>query len=419
MALLKRLVHLGSRHHGLSARRCCVTKAAVAGFGFDFTEEQKEYQNLSRKFAREEIIPQAGDLDRSGEYPWDLLKKTWNLGLINTHIPEEYGGLGLGTFDGCMITEELAYGCSGVQTAIEANTLGQMPVILAGNDAQKKKYLGRMMEELLMCAYCVTEPNTGSDVAGVKTRAEKKGDEYILNGQKMWITNGGHANWYFVLARTSSDPKASAGKAFTGFIVERETPGVILGKKEWNMGQRCSDTRGITFEDVRVPKENLLGSEGVGFKVAMGAFDKTRPPVSAAGAVGLAQRALDEATKYALERKTFGKVIAEHQAISFMLAEMAIGIETSRLAYQRAAWEVDQGRRNTYYASIAKALSADVANKAATDAVQIFGGNGFNSEYPVEKLMRDAKIYQIYEGTAQIQRVIIAREHLASAQQQR
>jgi len=277
---------------------------------------------------------------------------------------------------------------------------------------KKKKYLGRMFEpseKPIMCAYCVTEPVAGSDVAGIKTKAEKKGDEYILNGQKMWITNGGVANWYFVLARTSSDPKTPPGKAFTGFIVERDSPGVTPGRKEINMGQRASDTRGITFQDVRVPKENVIGSEGMGFKMAMGAFDKTRPPV-AAGAVGLARRAFDEAKKYSLERKTMGKLIAEHQAVAFMLAEMAIGIESARLCYQKAAWMIDRGERNTYLASISKALAADVANSAATNAVQIFGGNGFNTEYPVEKLMRDAKIYQIYEGTAQIQRLIVSKE---------
>lgn len=308
--------------------------------------------------------------------------------------------------------EELSYGCSGIQTAVEGNSLAEAPVIYAGNDEQKRKYLGRMIEECLMAAYCVTEPGAGSDVAGLKTTAVKKGDEYVINGQKMWITNGGVANWYFVLAKT--DPNAKAGKAFTGFIVDADSPGVTKGRKEVNMGQRASDTRGISFEDVRVPKENVLGGEGLGFKIAMGAFDFTRPPV-AAGAVGLARRALDEATKYSLERKTMGKYIAEHQAVQFMLADMAIGVEASRLATLRAAWEIDQGRKNTYYASIAKALASDVANKNAADAVQIFGGNGYNTEYPVEKLMRDAKIFQIYEGTSQIQRMIIARELLTAA----
>ncbi|NWV32360.1 ACADM protein, partial [Grantiella picta] len=423
----------------------------------ELTDEQKEFQATAQKFALEEIIPVAAEYDRTGEYPVPLIKRAWELGLMNSHIPESCGdrpcwvfltdlvylvskieflqqslrvterfesrgafkvpsyaptgGLGLGTFEACLITEELAYGCTGVQTAIEANSLGQMPVIIAGNEQQQKKYLGRMTEEPLMCAYCVTEPGAGSDVAGIRTRAERKGDEYVINGQKMWITNGGKANWYFLLARTDPDPRAPASKAFTGFIVEADSPGIQIGRKELNMGQRCSDTRGIVFEDVRVPKENVLIAEGAGFKIAMGAFDKTRPPV-AAGAVGLARRALDEATRYALERKTFGKPIVEHQAVAFLLAEMAMKVELARLGYQRAAWEVDAGRRNTFYASIAKAFAGDVANQVATDAVQIFGGNGFNTEYPVEKLMRDAKIYQIYEGTAQIQRVIIAREHL-------
>ncbi|XP_061653158.1 medium-chain specific acyl-CoA dehydrogenase, mitochondrial [Phyllopteryx taeniolatus] len=388
--------------------------AAATGFSFELTDQQREFQQLARKFAREEILPHAAQYDKTGEYPVPIIKKAWELGLMNGHIAEQYGGMGLSIFDNCLITEELAYGCTGVQTAIEANSLGQMPVIIAGNEVQKKKYLGRMTEEPLMCAYCVTEPGAGSDVAGVKTRAVKTGDEYVVNGQKMWITNGGKANWYFLLARTNPDPKCPTNKAFTGFILDVDTPGVQIGRKEMNMGQRCSDTRGITFEDVRIPKENVLLGEGAGFKIAMGAFDKTRPPV-AAGATGLAQRALDEATAYALERKTFGKVIAEHQAVSFLLAEMAMKVELARMAYQRAAWEVDRGRRNTYYASIAKAFSGDIANQVASDAVQVFGGNGFNSEYPVEKLMRDAKIYQIYEGTAQIQRLIVAREHLAKA----
>jgi len=388
------------------------THGAQGGYCFELSPEQQEFQQTARKFVREEVIPVAAHHDRTGEYPWEVIKKAHALGLMNSHIPQEFGGMELSNFDSCLIAEEFSYGCSGIGTAVEANGLGQAPVILFGNHEQKKKYLGRMIDEPLMCAYCVTEPGAGSDVAGIKTKAEKKGDHYVINGQKMWITNGGHANWYFVLARTNLDPKCPPHKAMTGFIVERDTPGLTPGRKEINMGQRASDTRGITFEDVVVPKENVLITEGAGFKIAMGAFDLTRPPV-AAGATGLAQRALDEATKYSMERKTFGVNIAKHQAVAFMLADMAIGVETSRLAWMRSAWEIDQGRRNTYYASIAKALAGDVANKCATDAVQIFGGNGFNSDYPVEKLMRDAKIYQIYEGTAQIQRVIISREHFA------
>ncbi|XP_053956543.1 medium-chain specific acyl-CoA dehydrogenase, mitochondrial [Anastrepha ludens] len=393
-----------------------VSHVTPTGPSFGITEDQKQMQELTRKFVAEEIIPVAAHHDKTGEYPWDVLKKAWSLGLMNNHIPADIGGMDLDCYTSCLIAEELAYGCTGIMTALEASALGQTPVILAGNQEQKKKYLGRLLEEPLVAAYGVTEPGAGSDVNGIRTKAERKGDEYILNGQKMWITNGGVANWYFVLARTNPDPKAPASKAFTGFIVERETPGLTPGRKEQNMGQRASDTRGITFEDVRVPKENVLIGEGAGFKIAMGTFDKTRPPV-AAGAVGLAQRCLDEALKYSLERKTFGVPIAYHQAVQFMLADMAIGVETSRLAYRLSAWEVDQGRRNSYYASIAKCHAADMANKIASDAVQIFGGNGFNTDYPVEKLMRDAKIYQIYEGTSQIQRLIISRNMLDEAKQ--
>ncbi|XP_031639446.1 probable medium-chain specific acyl-CoA dehydrogenase, mitochondrial [Contarinia nasturtii] len=387
---------------------------SVRSISFDLSDEQKEFQEVARKFTREEIIPNAPKYDKTGEYPWDIIKKAHAVGLLNGHIPQEVGGMGLDVLTGCIIAEELAYGCTGIKTALEASGLGQTPVIIAGNPEQKKKYLGRLVEEPIVAAYCVTEPGAGSDVSGIKTNAVKKGDEYILNGQKMWITNGGVANWYFLLARTNPDPKCPAGKAFTGFIVERDWEGVTPGRKEINMGQRASDTRGITFEDVRIPKENVLGKEGEGFKIAMSTFDKTRPPV-AAGAIGLAQRALDEALKYSLERKTFGVPIANHQAVAFMLADMAIGIETARLAMYKSAWETDNGIRNSYNASIAKCYSSEIANRIASDAVQIFGGYGFNTEYPVEKLMRDAKIYQIYEGTSQIQRLIISRALIDAA----
>lgn len=298
------------------------------------------------------------------------------------------------------------------------STSQQTPVILGGSAEQKKKYLGRLVDEPIVAAYAVTEPGAGSDVSGLRTKAELVGDEYILNGQKMWITNGGIANWYFVLARTNPDPKAPAGKAFTGFIVEADSPGVTPGRKEINMGQRASDTRGISFEDVRVPKENVVMGVGAGFKLAMATFDLTRPPV-AAGAVGLAARALHEATAYAMQRKAFGVAIAQHQAVGTLLADMAIGVETGRLGWMRAAWEVDNNTRSkSLHASIAKCYASDMANRVASDAVQVFGGAGFNSEYPVEKLMRDAKIYQIYEGTSQIQRLIIAKALLAEAAQQ-
>jgi acyl-CoA dehydrogenase len=409
----KTVLRQGYRNFSVSSR---VLAEESRGPWFGLSDDQKEFQATARKFAREEIMPVAAQYDKTGEYPWPLVKKAWELGLLNNHVPADIGGLDLSVLTTCIVAEELAYACTGIQTAIEASGLGQTPVILSGNTEQKKKYLGRLLEEPLVAAYAVTEPGAGSDVNGLKTRAVKKGDEYILNGQKMWITNGGVANWYFVLARTAEDPKAPASKAFTGFIVEREWAGVQPGRKEINMGQRASDTRGITFEDVRIPKENVLIGEGAGFKIAMGTFDKTRPPV-AAGATGLAQRCLDEALKYSLERKTFGVPIAQHQAIQFMLADMAIGVELSRLSYYRSAWEVDQGRRNSYEASISKCFASDMANKIASDAVQIFGGNGFNTDYPVEKLMRDAKIYQIYEGTSQIQRLIISRNMFERAKQ--
>jgi len=400
-----------SRVSGVTSRRCFSTAPSDEDEGGHYSlrlsDEQQMFKELARKFALEEMIPVAAEYDRTMAFPQPVFEKAWELGLVNTHIPEDCGGLGLGCMEGVIIGEELAYGCTGIMTAMEANGLASAPVIIAGTEEQKKKYLGRLTEAPLQAAYCVTEPGAGSDVAGLATTATKVGDEWVLNGNKMWITNGGVANWYFVLAKT--DPNASAGKGFTGFIVDADTPGITPGRKEVNLGQRCSDTRGITFEDVRVPDVNRLGAEGVGFKVAMGAFDHTRPPV-AAGAVGLARRAMDEAIQYATERKTMGVPIAQHQAVAFMIADMAIGIEAARGLVHKSAYEIDQGRKNTVFASMAKAFAGDHANKVAADAVQVFGGNGFNTEYPVEKLMRDAKIYQIYEGTSQIQRLIIARE---------
>jgi len=403
MSLLRfsKLARSGTRAYSDAA------SASASGVSFALNEDQRALQETARKFTKDHIMPVAAQLDRTGEYPHEIFKKAWELGLVNTHIPKEYGGLSLSCMDSALITEELAYGCTGIQTAIEANGLAEAPLILAASDAQKKKYLGRMVDEPLKAAYCVTEPIAGSDVAGIQTRAEKKGDKWVINGQKMWITNGGVANWYFLLARTA-EKGVKASEAFTGFIIDADTPGIQVGKKEINMGQRCSDTRGITFTDVVVPVENQLGPQGFGFKIVMGAFDRTRAPV-AAGALGLARRALYEATNYAKQRKTMGTQIINHQAVQFLLADMAINVEAGRNLVWKAAWEIDQGRRNTYYASVAKAFCADMANKAASDAVQVFGGNGFNSEYPVEKLMRDAKIFQIYEGTSQIQRLIIAR----------
>ncbi|MCB9536021.1 MAG: acyl-CoA dehydrogenase family protein [Myxococcales bacterium] len=375
---------------------------------FKLSQEQQQLRQLAHDFAKNEIRPASAHHDATGEYPKAVLQKAWELGLMNTHVPEEYGGLGLGVLDGAIIGEEHAWGCSGISTAIEANTLAEAPVIVAGNDAQKKKYLGRMTEECLMAAYGVTEPNAGSDVAGIRTTARREGDAYVLNGEKMWITNAAYANWFFVLAKT--DPEAGH-RGMTGFIVDADTPGITVGRKEMNMGQRASDTRGIKFEDVVVPAENRLGEEGFGFKIAMKAFDITRPLV-ASGAVGVSRAAYEHARDYALERKTMGRAIAQHQAVAFMIADMAKDIEAARLLVWQAAWTIDQGVRNTKLASMAKCFAADACHRICSDAVQVFGGNGFNTEYPVEKLLRDSKIFQIYEGTSQIQRVIIAREVL-------
>ncbi len=373
---------------------------------FDLSDEQLELQKLAREFTAKEITPKAAHHDQTGEYPREIAKKAWELGLVNTHIPASCNGAELGVLEGCIITEEFAYGCTGIATAMEANSLASAPVIVAGSEEQKKKYLGMLTAEPRFAAYCVTEPHAGSDVAGIKTTAKKVGDEYIINGSKMWITNASVADWYFVLAYTDV---AQKHRGMSGFIVDAKTAGIIVGKKEWNLGQRASDTRGITFEDVKVPAANLLGKEGEGFKIAMAAFDHTRPSV-AAGAVGLARRAMDEAIEYAKTRKTFGVPIATHQAISFMIADMAKDVEAARLLCHKAAYDIDHGRRNTKVAAMAKAFAADMAMRVTTDAVQVFGGYGYSNEYPVEKLMRDAKIYQIYEGTSQIQRLIIAKE---------
>jgi acyl-CoA dehydrogenase len=374
---------------------------------FDLSEEQQAIQELAADFAKAHVRPVAARHDETKEYPWDAIKAAHEMGLLNTHIPMEYGGMELGAMDGVIIAEELAWGCSGIGTAMEANGLAQQPVILGGSDALKRKYLSPMAEQVSMCAYGVTEPGAGSDVQGMRTTAVKQGDKYILNGSKMWITNAGVADWYFVVALTDPEKKARGG--MTAFIVERKWDGVSVGKKEMNMGQRCSDTRGITFEDVEIPAENVVGQEGDGWKLAMAAFDYTRPSVASA-AVGLARAAYEHAAKYAMERKAFGKPIASHQAVAFMIAEMAMNIDAGRLLVRQSAALKDQGRKNTMQAAMAKAFCADMAMKVATDAVQVFGGYGYSAEYPVEKLMRDAKIFQIYEGTSQIQRLIISKE---------
>jgi acyl-CoA dehydrogenase len=373
---------------------------------FSLSEEQQHLRDLAHDFAAQEIAPKAAQLDETAEFPREICRKAWEVGLMNTHIPEAYGGAGLGVLDGCLIAEETAWGCTGVGTAIEANTLAEGPIIVAGSEEQKKKWLRLMTEEFLFAAYCVTEPDAGSDVQGIKTAATRHGSDYVLNGSKMWITNGGVAHWYFVLAYTDPSQKH---RGMSTFIVPRETAGVVVGKKESNMGQRCSDTRAVSFEEVKVPASHRLGEEGAGFKIAMSAFDHSRPVVASA-AVGLARSALDHAVRYARERTTFGVPLYKHQAVAFMIADMACSTEAARLLVWQSAWTIDQGKRNTRQAAYAKLFAADTAVKAASDAVQVFGGYGYNKEYPVEKLYRDSKIYQIYEGTSQIQRLIIAKE---------
>jgi acyl-CoA dehydrogenase len=372
---------------------------------FKLTQEQQMIQDLARDFARNEIAPVAEHYDKTHEYPWPVVKKAQEIGLTAMSVPEEYGGLGLSLFEEVLVGEELSWGCSGISTAIAVNSLGIAPILVAGNEAQKKAYGGRMADGE-MAGYCATEPEAGSDVAGIKTTAKKMGDEYILNGRKMFITGGTVANYYTVFAYTDPSQRYNG---MSCFIVDRDWDGVSVGKPFDKMGQHASDTAEVVFDDVRVPAENLLGQEGIGFMIAMKVFDRSRPG-TAAGAVGVAQRAMDECVKYAKERTTWGKPLWQHQVIGHMIADMAIEIEAARLLVWKSAWAVDAGERNTTAAAFAKAFAADTAMKITTDAVQVFGGYGYMSEYPVEKLMRDAKIYQIYEGTSQIQRNILVRE---------
>ena len=372
---------------------------------FDLDETNSQLFKMAKDFSDKEVWPKARELDETAKFPMDLLKKAHALGLVNAFVPEEIGGLGLGTLGHCLISEALAMGSAGFCTAALANDLAAVPVLLSENKHVWKEFLAPMVDECHMASYCVTEPGAGSDVAGIKTTAKKVHDKYIINGSKMWITNANYAKWFFVLAKT--DPTAGH-KGMSGFLIPANTPGVKVGRKEDNMGQRCSDTRGVHFDNVEIPEKYLLGKEGDGFKLAMGAFERTRPAV-AAECIGLSQRAMQCAIDYAKQRQTFGKLISEYQGVSFIIAEMARDIEAGRLLVWKSACEIDANRKNTYYASIAKMFSADACMRITTDAVQVFGGYGYNKEYPVEMLMRDAKIFQIYEGTSQIQRMIVGK----------
>jgi acyl-CoA dehydrogenase len=375
---------------------------------FTLTDEQKDLRELAHNFAEKEIRKVAWDYDRDATWPQEIVEKAWEVGLMNTHVAEEYGGPGLDYLSGCLIEEEMGWGCSGIGTSLMANGLASAPVSLGGSDKVKKKYLTMLTEEPKLASFCLTEPDAGSDVGGMKTRAVRKGDKYVISGSKCFITNGSHASWYTVYAKT--DPEAGH-RGISAFVVDRDLDGVSVDKKEDKLGQRASDTALISFDEVEIPAENLLGEENHGFKLAMMTLDRTRPGVSAL-AVGIARAAFEFAREYAKERVQFGVPIAMHQAVAFMIADMATKIEAGRLLVWESAVLLDQGKRNTLVASHAKRFAADSAMEIAVDAVQVYGGYGFIKEYPVEKLMRDAKIMQLYEGTSQIQRLVIAREVL-------
>lgn len=375
---------------------------------FSITSEQKEMQELALKFSRNEIIPRAQEYDEKGTFPEDVFRKAWELGLVNTCIPANYGGTGFSAFEGVMISEALAYGCMGMNTSFMANDLALLPIVIGGSEEQKERFLTPFTRDFRIASFCLTEPGNGSDAGGLRTTVKDGGDHWVLSGEKMWITNAGHAHLFVVYA--TLDPGLKH-KGICALVVDPKTPGVELGKKEDKMGHRSSDTRGVRFNNVRVPKENMLGQPGEGWAIAMNTLDHSRPLV-ASSAVGGIWRALDLSVQYAKERVQFGVPIAKHQAIQFMVAEMGMKLEAARLMVYKAAWLCDQGVKNTETASYAKAFAADSCMQVTTDAVQIYGGYGYSKEYPVEKLMRDAKLIQIYEGTSQIQRIVISRELL-------
>ena len=376
-------------------------------FGLD--EDLSILQQTARRFAEEEIIPVAAEHDRNAEFPRSVIKQAWDLGLVSTCVPEALGGVDLSVQGSCVVSEEIARGCSGFATSIMCNDLALTPILIGGSEAQKEEWLGLFAREFKLASFCLSEPGAGSDVAGLQLHAEKDGNDYILNGTKAWITNGGEADLYTVFATLD---RSTRHKGVCAFVVPRETPGLEPGKKEDKLGQRASDTRVIHFDGVRVGANQRLGEEGEGFRIAMQTLDRTRPSIASV-AIGIAERALGECLSYARERQAFGSPIAEFQAVQFMLADMAKDIEASRLLTLQCAWMIDQEMPASKQSSMAKCFSTDAAMKATVDAVQIFGGNGYTREYPVEKLMRDAKLMQIYEGTNQIQRVVIARELLS------
>lgn len=377
---------------------------------FSLTEEQLALRETVRKFVQAEIIPKAHRYDASGEFPHEIIQKAWENGLMNPAIPEKFGGLGFGIVEDVIMNEEMGAGCLGMTTSIAVNTLALYPILIGGTEEQIKQWVTPFLNEPKLAAFCLTEPGAGSDAGGLSLHAKDEGSHFVLNGAKMWITNAGHSDLFTVFATTNKELRS---KGTVCLAVPAKTPGITLGKHEDKMGQRCSDTRAITFENVIVPKENLIGQIGDGFKIALKTLDKTRTPI-AAGAVGAARAAMEYSIKYSKERKQFNQPISNFQGIQFILADMATKVEAGRLLCYQAAWALDKGQTKvgSYYASLAKRFSADMAMEVATDAVQVYGGYGYTKEYPVEKIMRDVKLVQIYEGTSQIQRVVIARHLL-------
>jgi len=372
-----------------------------------FTEEQKMIRDLARQIADEKIRPVAAEYDEKEEFPWPILKVIAESDLAGIYIEEKYGGMGGGVTELCIATEEFSKACGGIAVSYAASALGSYPIILYGTEEQKKKYLPDIASGKKLAAFGLTEAGAGSDAGAVSTTAKKEGDYYVLNGVKQWITNGGEAEIYTVIAMTD---KTKGSRGASAFIVEKGTPGFEFGKKEKKLGIRSSATRELIFTNCKVPKENLIGKEGLGFIVAMKTFDKSRPGIGAQ-AVGIAQGALDHALRYAKERVQFGKPVSSFQGIQFMLADMGTKIEAARALVYYAAGLIDSGAKDiSKLSAMSKLYASDVAMEVTTDAVQIFGGYGYMRDYPVEKYMRDAKITQIYEGTNQIQRSVIASE---------
>ncbi len=372
---------------------------------FMLTEEQKVLQKKAREFAINEVLPVARKYDESEEFPLPVIKKAWEEKLLNLGIPKDYGGPGYGLIDSCLVVEEISSACPGMATSIFDNNLGSEPIVIGGNEEQKQRILTELINEFKLIAFATSEPTMGSDVAGMQCRALKDGEEYILNGNKFWITNGGYADYITVFATIDPEKKH---KGIAAFIVDTKSEGVKLGKHIPKLGQRSSNTVSVGLKDVRIPKENVLAKPGRGFVLAMQTFAHTRPAIGAF-AVGCARSAMEYSIDYAQKREAFGRQIGNYQVIQEKIANMYKDIEAARLLTYKAAWEADQGMDNNLSSSIAKAFASDVAMNVTTEAIQIFGGYGYLRTYPVEKLFRDSKLYQIYEGTSEIQRIVISR----------